>query len=333
MIANRSVPPDAVLPHVAYHNLPDAIVWLAKTFGFMEQYRHGDPWRTYQRYQPDRDISRPGGKCHQALSGKRFQLFGALKVLTTFQSILLMLLTMVAAISFLFLLQRLWPSQLRRQHNDLIGWHISVLGSTYAVILGFMLFAVWTNFERADANAEDEANCLVNAVRSSRGLPLGQRAHILELGRQYVNVMLTEEWPAMGRRELSPASASIVRQLWATLGATEISKAAEQTSLDRTLGELARMTEYRRLRELQVDAHLPGVLWLVLLLGALVTIMSACLFGASNFRLHLIEVIMLALMISSVLIAIADINHPFQGAVHVDSAGFERARITLSDIP
>jgi hypothetical protein len=72
------------------------------------------------------------------------------------------------------------------------------------------------------------------------------------------------------------------------------------------------MTEFRRLRQSQVNAHLPGILWLVLVIGATVTIMSACLFGTSDFRVHLIQVGMMSLLISSVLIAIADINRPFR---------------------
>jgi len=43
MSKNRSVPADAVLPHVAYKNLPAAIEWLTRAFGFIEHYRYGDP--------------------------------------------------------------------------------------------------------------------------------------------------------------------------------------------------------------------------------------------------------------------------------------------------
>ena len=42
MIANRSVPPDTVLPHVIYQNVAAAIAWLTKTFGFSEHYRYGE---------------------------------------------------------------------------------------------------------------------------------------------------------------------------------------------------------------------------------------------------------------------------------------------------
>ena len=43
MIKNRSVPADTVLPHVVYKDLPAAIAWLTKTFGFVEHYRYGEP--------------------------------------------------------------------------------------------------------------------------------------------------------------------------------------------------------------------------------------------------------------------------------------------------
>ena len=32
-----------MLPHVAYQNLPDAMEWLTKTFGFVEHYQYGEP--------------------------------------------------------------------------------------------------------------------------------------------------------------------------------------------------------------------------------------------------------------------------------------------------
>jgi uncharacterized glyoxalase superfamily protein PhnB len=43
MLRNRSVPVDAVLPHVTYKDLSRAIKWLTSTFGFVEHYRHGEP--------------------------------------------------------------------------------------------------------------------------------------------------------------------------------------------------------------------------------------------------------------------------------------------------
>lgn len=43
MLKNRSVPADILLPHVVYKNVPEAIAWLTRVFGFREHYRYGEP--------------------------------------------------------------------------------------------------------------------------------------------------------------------------------------------------------------------------------------------------------------------------------------------------
>jgi hypothetical protein len=247
------------------------------------------------------------------------------------ESILIIVLIVSGSVGLVWLIRYVWPAEQRRLHNDLIGWQVSILGTSYAVIIGFMLYAVWTNFQIADGNAEAEANSLVNVVRIAQGLPAPRNQEIRDLGSQYVEIMLTQEWPAMSRLAFSPMSRRVVRQLWTIMMNTPIHNASEQISLDHAMSELTKMTEYRRL-QLQAHSDLPEILWAVLVTGAILTITSACLFDTANFKLHVLQVFMLSLMLSLVLVAISDINRPFQGSVHVSPAGFERARSTLNDL-
>jgi uncharacterized glyoxalase superfamily protein PhnB len=50
MLKNRSVPTDAILPHITYERVEDAIVWLTNAFGFKEHYRYGSPVTGAQMY-------------------------------------------------------------------------------------------------------------------------------------------------------------------------------------------------------------------------------------------------------------------------------------------
>ena len=43
MLKNRSVPANILLPHIAYQSVAEAMVWLGNAFGFVENYRYGDP--------------------------------------------------------------------------------------------------------------------------------------------------------------------------------------------------------------------------------------------------------------------------------------------------
>jgi hypothetical protein len=248
-------------------------------------------------------------------------------MLSTWQSIVIIILTITLALTLLILLRRLWPPALRREHNDLVGWQIGVLGTTYAVILGFMLWNVWNNFQSAELNAELEANSLVNVYRLSQGLSFAEAAEVQRLARKYADVMLNEEWPAMSKQNLSPAGFNITQRLWAVMVQAQASQAAEPVS--QALAELANMTQHRRIRQLQSRSSLPGILWAILIVGGIITIGSSCLFATENFRLHFLLVFSLSLMISLVLVAIADIDRPFQGSVHVEPDAFRLARETF----
>ena len=72
---------------------------------------------------------------------------------------------------------------------------------------------------------------------------------------------------------------------------------------------------------------------MVLILGGAITMLTSCLFGVENFRLHCVQVASLALLIALILVAIAAIDHPFQGTVHLYPNGFERARATFAQVP
>ncbi len=253
-------------------------------------------------------------------------------MLNTVQNLAVVAAIVAGSLGFLWALQKIWPAEQRREYNDLIGWQVTVLGTTYAVIMGFMLYTVWTEFQIADGNAESEANCLVNLARSAEGFPASQRQQIQDLAESYVDIMLTREWPAMGHLTFSPESHAAIQRLWITLTRAEVHTASERTNLDHALTELSEMTKHRRQRELEAISSLPGILWAVLIIGAVVTIVSSCLFGGVDFRLHLIQVAMLAVMLALALVAIADINRPFQGSVHVSPTGFEQARVALNEL-
>src|SRR5258708_22210978 len=95
---------------------------------------------------------------------------------------------------------------------------------------------------------------------------------------------------------------------------------------DPSLSELVALTEHRRTRLLQSMYRLPAIFWAVLLIGGFLTIASASMFGSANTRLHALQAFSFTLLITLVLLAIADVNQPFRGMVHVSNFAFVRAR-------
>lgn len=240
-------------------------------------------------------------------------------------SIVIIVSCIAIALLMLAILYRLWPPASRVAHNDVVGPAVGVIGTTYAVIIAFMLSGVWNDFQSAQVNAEQEANCLVNIFRFSERLPKDSGGRVQKLARDYASVMIAEEWPAMATDTFAEPGGNAIQELWRTMLGIQNQDVAQQMVLDHTLTQLTALTEHRRIRLLQSRKRLPSILWAVLLVGGIVTVGAACLFGVVNFRLHMVQVFAITFLVSLMLVAVADIDRPFQGDVRVPPDGFRYA--------
>ncbi len=244
-------------------------------------------------------------------------------MLNIFESCAIVAGSIAGALIFLLIFRRFWLARAHRQHNDIIGWQISFLSTTYAVIIAFMLSDVWNNYQAAEANVEVEANSVLNMYHVAEGFPPEQKATIRSLARQYAEVMIRQEWPAMQQGEFSKNGYQTTSAMWKTVMATRSSNTAEQGSFERALNDLTSLTEHRRIRQLQSRAKLPAIFWAVLIIGGLMTVIYTCLFDVEDFRMHVLQVVSVSFFISLVLVTIADIDGPYGGAVRIQPTSFE----------
>ena len=255
-------------------------------------------------------------------------------MLNSGQNIYLVLLWIVLSITCLVMLNTFWEPSRRSVHNDVIGWQIAILGTIYAVMVGFMLYAVWTNFQTAETNADNEANDLVNLYRAADGLPQVQRDQIQQVARSYVHSVITQEWSEMNRAKARAtgdryAGQQYILEMWTSAAHTPADNLAQQASLRQVMIELSSMTKHRRVRLLESRTEMPNILWGVLVMGGMITIASSCLIGSENVALHFVLIIALSLLVSLALVAIGDIDRPFQGSVHVSPYAFQKAQDTM----
>ena len=255
------------------------------------------------------------------------------------QNVYIIVLWITLSITCLVMLNTFWEPSRRSVQNDVIGWQIAILGTIYAVMIGFMLYAVWNNFQTAETNANNEANNLVNLYRAADGLQEPQRDLIQQTARAYATQVIAQEWPTMrhdqsGKGVERYAGQRYVMKLWSTITQTPTANLEQQATLRQVMIELSSMTEHRRIRLLESRTKMPDILWGVLVMGGIVTIASSCLIGSENVPLHFVLIIALSLLISLALVAIGDIDRPFQGSVHVAPTAFQQAEDTMmSPVP
>src|SRR6202789_3021481 len=106
---------------------------------------------------------RSGGRCKLACQCG-FPLGGA-SMLSYAQSSMLVVVAMLVSVFMVLVLNWVWPIPNRKLINDVTGWQLGILGTTYGVILGFMLYTVWIDFRAAEINANLEASSVLNVYR------------------------------------------------------------------------------------------------------------------------------------------------------------------------
>ena len=246
-------------------------------------------------------------------------------MLSSVQSALVIILSVVSALLLVALLNRLWPIDSRKLLNDVTGWQLGVLGTTYGVILGFMLYTVWEGFRAAQIDANLEATSMLNVYRLADGLPSPQRETMQDLARRYEVVVVEQEWPAMQHQIEDRAASVVLGNMWRVLASVKIDSISTGNSVDHIQYAMSNLAERRNMRDQQRTNQLPGLLWLLLVLGGAATIVSSCILGNDKKWLHYCQVGALTFVIVTALAGIADLARPYEGAVAVEPSAFVRA--------
>ncbi len=237
---------------------------------------------------------------------------------------------MIAALVFLFLVTRSSAANSRKESNDFTGAVVAVIGTTYAVILAFMLSGVWNNLQAAQANAEQEANSLVNIWRITANIEPAAGKEVQGLCQRYAQQVISQEWPDMqAGRPLPKETSEIINRLWLLAGQSQAHSSPDSIANYQFMEELRMLTEYRRIRLMHSEEELPGILRAVLIAGGIITVAACCFFGVPSFRFHVLQVVVLSFLIALVLVAIADLDRPYQGNDVVRPDGFALALRTF----
>jgi hypothetical protein len=201
-------------------------------------------------------------------------------------------------------------------NNEIAGFKFATIGVLYAVLLAFSVIVVWGKYSETEANVVQEAGAAEDIYRLSQGLSDKVRVDVASSLGNYLKAAINDDWPSMNRGAGASARRSTQRALDAVY-ATVVSSSGQgdSTVISEMLRQLDRITQSRRARLVASDGAVPGLLWLVLLGGAAITIGFTFFFGTENLRAQVSMTGLLALLIFSELLIIVGIDRPFSGAV------------------
>jgi hypothetical protein len=211
------------------------------------------------------------------------------------------------------------------EHNDVVGFIIAVVGVIYAVLLGFVVIVTWESFNSAESIVGQEASTLRSIHRESAAFPQETREQIQGLVRQYATEVVNEEWPAMADAEPGdPRVGDVLDELTAAIASVPVSTPAQEEFVGAEAQRLSELVALRSERLDYADRGIPEVLWVALVVGGVVTVGFALLFGLRRAVLHSLMVGSLAALVGVLFFVTLVINYPFAGDVAVEPEPFQR---------
>jgi hypothetical protein len=210
-------------------------------------------------------------------------------------------------------------------NNEVAGFKFAVIGVLYAVMLAFVVIAVWEDFRKTEAAVRDEAKAVVDLHRVTYALPIESGAEIRKYLTAYANDVREHEWTTMAVGEPSDIAIKDLDQLSRAIFELRPESRQELALYQETLRLLSVMTDNRNERLDSSAGSMPSILWFVLIVGGLITLGYPAFFGSTNLLAQILMTAGLAGLVALALLLGLAFDYPFTGEVGVSAFPFDQA--------
>ena len=203
--------------------------------------------------------------------------------------------------------------------NEAVGIYVSAIGVFYGITLGLITVGASTTFNDISAQVDREATSIASFYRKVSNYPEPTRSTLQNQTQSYTDYIIKQAWP-LQRRGIIPSG--IIKQVIAiekNLDAFEPTTSAQTALHDITLRAFDEMSKFGRLRLQNVQTGLPGALWAIVILGALLNIFLTWLLVLDHNQPHVWLGIVFNATIGILIFLTAAMDNPFRGEFSVSA--------------
>lgn len=254
---------------------------------------------------------------------------------TTLQQIIFVLVVFSASsVLGLYLVRVLVPLERLKQNHEVAGFTFGVIGAFYGLLLAFVIVAAWERFDRAEAEVQNEGVALIALYRMSKGFDQPVATQLQKEIRTYTHHIVDRDWPDLANYRFAGVQDSMgPLVLWQIVANYKPGNDPRQQMLvDKSLDQLAELSNAYSLRYMYSRENLPSVVWVVIYSGLLITVGFSYFFGLETFRSQALMCAIFASLLGLTIVAILELAHPYQGAVTVSDQPFTYALMRMDDM-
>jgi len=201
----------------------------------------------------------------------------------------------------------------------------AMLSALFLLVFAIAIIVPWTTADAARQNTHAESQAAIDAYWASAELPVEMVAPVRAALRDYVTLVVRDEWPVMERGRMDPLGSARLDALRAKVSALEPGTEDQEEARAAVLEHIATIAGSRAQRAADAAATPPdGLLFLTVLTG-LVVIVFPFLAGARPRGAALLPLAAMAAMLGFGVYLTWDISRAFGGPLAVGPEAFNGA--------
>jgi len=193
----------------------------------------------------------------------------------------------------------------------------------YGLAVALISVNVWETYGDVSKITSQEATTLASLYRDVSGYPQPARQSLQKELHDYVQYIIEEAWPLQRRGQVPKGGIARVNRFQNLLIGFEPVTEGQKLLHGETLRAYNHMIEARRLRLDAVNTGLPGVMWIVILVGSAISLSAAFFFRVDDVRLHALLVGLLAVFMGLIVFMILALDRPFRGDLGIGTQPYQ----------
>jgi hypothetical protein len=209
------------------------------------------------------------------------------------------------------------------QHNEMISFYLATLGVFYGITLGLVAVGAWETYSDIEANVSDEAACVASLYRDVSYYPNGKADTLKGQLKKYTEHVIQVAWPLQKNGIMPLEGTKLISIFQKTLYSFNPSNNGELVIHQEAMKQFNKLVELRRKRLDSIQAGLPAILWMVLIVGAILNIALCWLFLIPNLTMHVFLNTVVGLLLASLLFLIVALDNPYRGEFSIGPDSIE----------
>lgn len=218
----------------------------------------------------------------------------------------------VVFVGGLIIFRKFTDKERLKSSQDAIIAFMNIVAVLYAVLLAFLVIAVWETFDKNQDNVSSEANNLGSLLRNVKLLPEPVKSDLTRELKAYEYCVVNYEWKAMEEGRASDSVKNRITAIFEIIGNYQKALEKENVVFNQIFKDFNEMLDNRRFRLIASGEGIPSVLWITLIAGTIATVFFTYYFHIEHFKTHIVFTMVIAIVIGLTLFLVFVLEHPFQ---------------------